>query len=45
LGFEVDPYNPRDRRDIRKGFNNIYVKNFPESWDEAKLRELFGKYG
>ena len=45
LGFEVHPYNPRDRREIRKIFNNIYVKNFPNSWDEAKLREVFGKYG
>lgn len=45
LGFEVHPYNPRDRREIRKIFNNIYVKNFPNTWDEAKLREIFGKYG
>lgn len=38
-------YNPKDRREIRKAFNNIYVKNFPPDWTEEKLRELFGKYG
>lgn len=45
LGLDIVPYQPKDRRDIRKGFNNIYVKNFPENWDEAKLKEIFGKYG
>lgn len=43
--MEILPYNPKDRREARKLFNNIYVKNFPESWDEKKLREVFGKYG
>jgi RNA recognition motif-containing protein len=38
-------YNPKDRREVRKLFNNIYVKNFPPEWNEAKLREIFGKYG
>lgn len=38
-------FAPKERREIRKSFNNIYVKNFPETWDEAKLREIFGKYG
>jgi len=45
LGIEALPYNPKDRREIRKAYNNIYVKNFPDNWDEAKLREIFGKYG
>lgn len=45
LGFEILAYQPRDRRDVRKGFNNIYVKNFPASWDEAKLKEVFTQYG
>jgi len=39
------PYAPRDKKDLRKLFNNIYVKNFPVSWDEAKLRSIFEKYG
>lgn len=38
-------YNPKDRREVRKLFNNIYVKNFPADWNEQKLREIFGKYG
>jgi polyadenylate-binding protein len=45
LNLEVLPYNPRDRREVRKAYNNIYVKNFPDTWTEAKLREIFGKYG
>lgn len=24
---------------------NIYVKDFPETWGEEKLREIFSKYG
>jgi RNA recognition motif-containing protein len=38
-------YNPRDRKDMKRIVNNIYVKNFPMEWDEAKLREIFSKYG
>jgi polyadenylate-binding protein len=45
LKIEILPYNPRDRREVRKAFNNIYVKNFPETWDEAKLKQVFGNYG
>lgn len=30
---------------MRKIFNNIYVKNFPSTWDEEKLKNIFGKYG
>jgi polyadenylate-binding protein len=45
LGIDVFPYAPKDRRDIRKTYNNIYVKNFPEEWNEQKLREIFSEYG
>ncbi len=31
--------------DIRKVFNSICVKNFPNSWNEVKLRLIFEKYG
>jgi len=34
LPFEVHPYLPKDRRELRKTFNNIYVKNFPLHWNE-----------
>ena len=26
-------------------YNNIFVKNFPLDWDEAKLKRVFGAYG
>ena len=38
-------YNPRDKREFRRVFNNIYAKNLPDGWDEAKTREEFGKFG
>lgn len=36
------------RRDNRAGqadWTNLYVKGLPEYWDDAKLREEFGKHG
>jgi len=44
-GIEVLRYEPKDRREIRRAFNNIYAKNFPPTWDESKLRSLFSQYG
>jgi polyadenylate-binding protein len=38
-------YQLKDPKSIKKQYNNIYVKNFDPSWDEAKLREVFGKFG
>ena len=38
-------YQPRDKRDFRKIYNNIYAKNFPPDWGEAEVRELFSQYG
>ena len=38
-------YQPRDKREFRRVFNNIYAKNLPDGWDEAKTREEFGKFG
>jgi polyadenylate-binding protein len=45
FGFEVHPYAPKDRRDMRKIFNNIYLKNFPNTWTKEHLVEMFSKYG
>lgn len=38
-------YQPRDKREFRRVYNNIYAKNLPDDFDEAKTRELFGKFG
>jgi polyadenylate-binding protein len=42
---QVIKYQPRDKRDFRKIYNNIYAKNFPAEWGEAEVRALFEKYG
>jgi polyadenylate-binding protein len=33
------------RQDRSGDWTNLYVKQFPESWDEAKLKELFAEFG
>eukprot|EP00351_Strombidinopsis_sp_SopsisLIS2011_P001952 CAMPEP_0116882214 /NCGR_PEP_ID=MMETSP0463-20121206/14409_1 /TAXON_ID=181622 /ORGANISM="Strombidinopsis sp, Strain SopsisLIS2011" /LENGTH=465 /DNA_ID=CAMNT_0004535101 /DNA_START=398 /DNA_END=1798 /DNA_ORIENTATION=+ len=38
-------YQPKDKRDFRRIFNNIYVKNLPMDFTEEKLRELFSAHG
>jgi len=38
-------YQPRDKRDFRKIYNNIYAKNFPAQWGEPEVRQLFEQYG
>ena len=38
-------FAPRSRVDLRKVFNNIYVKNFPADWTEADLRRTFEEFG
>jgi len=38
-------YQPKDKRDFRRIYNNIYVKNLPQSYEEENLRELFSAYG
>lgn len=44
-GAQIIRYQPKDPREVRKVFNNIYVKNFNPDWTEANLREIFSKYG
>jgi RNA recognition motif-containing protein len=43
--IELLKYEPKDRRDNRKAFNNIYCKNFPASWSEEEVKELFAPFG
>jgi len=45
LPVEVQRYQPKDRRDLRKAFNNIYVKNFPPTYSDEELMKLFSQYG
>lgn len=41
----VGKFVKKDIRPDQAEWTNLYVKHFPESWDEAKLTELFGEYG
>merc|ERR1719174_534702 len=34
-----------DRDTEPKDFTNLYVKNMPRSWDDAKIKEMFAEYG
>lgn len=41
----VGPFVRRQERSANVNWTNLYVKQFPTSWDDAKIRELFGNYG
>jgi len=41
----VIKYQPRDKREFRKIYNNIYAKNFPDNFTEEDVRALFSQYG
>ena len=42
----VEKYMKATDRDAEpKDFTNLYVKNMPKSWDEAKLKEMFAEFG
>ena len=43
--IQVIRYQPRDKRDFRKIYNNIYAKNFPENFTEDDVRNLFSQFG
>lgn len=43
--IEIHRYQPKDPREIRKVYNNIYVKNFDPSWDKPELEEVFKSFG
>jgi len=38
-------FNPKSRTDVRKAFNNIFVKNLPADVTDEEIRKLFGVYG
>merc|ERR1711990_653704 len=42
----VEKYMKATDRDTEpKDFTNLYVKNMPRSWDEAKVKEMFAEFG
>ena len=43
--MDVITYAPRDKRELRRVFNNIYVKNFPASWSKEEVENYFKQYG
>jgi len=44
---EVHPFQKRPDRDKTDGptFTNLYIRSFPNDWDEEKLTEEFSKFG
>lgn len=38
-------WNPKDRNDVRRVYNNLYVKNYPDNFSEDDLSKLFSQYG
>ena len=44
--FVVQSFQPKDRTVSKvKLVNNIYVKNFPPTWTEEYLKQLFSRFG
>jgi polyadenylate-binding protein len=41
----VGPFVKRGERSSNTEFTNLYVKQFPEDWDEDKLMSLFAEFG
>jgi len=38
-------YEPKSKADFRKVFNNIFVKNLPDEWNEKEIKDCFQAYG
>ena len=38
-------FAPRDKKDFRKVYNNIFVKNLPENWTIEEVKKLFSPFG
>ena len=45
MEVHVGPFLRRQDRAGQSDWTNLYVKQFPENWDDARLKELFGAYG
>ena len=38
-------FAPKSKLEFRKVFNNIFVKNMPDEWTEAELKNCFEAFG
>jgi polyadenylate-binding protein len=38
-------FAPRDKKDFRKVYNNIFVKNMPASWTTEDAKKFFSVFG
>ena len=45
MEVHVGPFLRRQDRAGQSDWTNLYVKQFPETWDDVRLKELFGAYG
>jgi len=43
--FVAVKFAPRDKKEFRKVYNNVYAKNLPPTWTEADVRKCFGAFG
>jgi RNA recognition motif-containing protein len=41
-GIQTFNFRPVEAKNLKNSTNNLYIKNFDPSWDEAKIREIFG---
>lgn len=38
-------FAPKSKADFRKVYNNIFIKNIPDGWDEPELKKAFEVFG
>lgn len=45
--IEINKHEKKDKRETpaTTKFNNLFVKNLPKGTDDAKLKEMFAKFG
>ena len=44
-GIQTFKFRLQEQKNLKNTTNNLYIKNFDPSWDEAKIREIFGVHG
>lgn len=44
-GIQTFKFTIQEPKNLKNQTNNLYIKNFDVNWDEAKIREIFGKFG